>query len=315
MAVKTSFRDEEFSHLFGPYNIGEFLSASPILQGNVQTNIQVDTTTGQYVFRYYENRTRSSAAFETDLLAFLHSCRFPAPVPQITEAGTHVSMYRGKPYAIFGFMSGQKVRSLNWPQFADLVRHVAWLHDVTQCYRPEISYDRSHYTRDFCSNRAQVLARQAASQQGSDKAAWINQQLSLLDLPETTPQGICHCDFDLSNLLFDGEELTALLDFDDANYTYQSFDLVHLVEYHAWPHGGKFDRHAARRVIREYQRHRDIDPLEMRHFFDVFKLSILIDSLWFFDRGCYPDFNEKRKIAVLDQIGRAEFEQSLWSIS
>ncbi|MBT5875131.1 MAG: phosphotransferase [Candidatus Latescibacteria bacterium] len=311
MAVKTSFRDEELSHLLGPYDIGDLLTASPTAEGTVQTNIRIGTTTGQYVFRYYENRTRSSAMFETDLLAFLQSSEFPAPVPQLTNAGIHVAMYRGKPYAIFGFMTGQRVNRLSWPQCADLIKHVALLHNVTKSYKPEISEDRAHYTRDFCSKRAQNLSRQAASQQGSDKAAWIDLQLSLLDLPETIPKGICHCDFDLSNLLFHGDRLTALLDFDDANYTYQSFDLVHLVESHAWPHGGEYDRIKACRVIREYQRNRAMDPLEIRHFFDVCKLSILVDSLWFFDRGRLPDFNEKRKIEFLDSIGREAFEEWL----
>ena len=63
------------------------------------------------------------------------------------------------------------------------------------------------------------------------KLPWMERELERLDLPPSLPKGVCHCDFHWSNILFQGDEFVALLDFDDANWTYRTFDLVILIEW------------------------------------------------------------------------------------
>jgi Ser/Thr protein kinase RdoA (MazF antagonist) len=127
------------------------------------------------------------------------------------------------------------------------------------------------------------------------------------------PKGICHCDFHFSNVLFKGNEFVALLDFDDANYTYLTFDLIGLIEYWAWPHlAERLDLARARAIVKEYARHRPLSPIEQQHMYDVYKLSILIDCVWFFSRGSAQDFREKRKIDALNALGRQRFYAALF---
>jgi hypothetical protein len=52
--------------------------------------------------------------------------------------------------------------------------------------------------------------------------------------------------------------------------------------------------------------------LEKRHIFDVYKLSVLIDCLWYFRRGKAEDFFEKRKIDALNNLGREKFFGNLF---
>ena len=54
-------------------------------------------------------------------------------------------------------------------------------------------------------------------------------------------------------------------------------------------------------------KHRPLNNNEKRHLFDVYKLSILIDCVWYFKRGNVSDFYEKRKIDYLNNLGREEF--------
>ena len=61
-------------------------------------------------------------------------------------------------------------------------------------------------------------------------------------------------------------------------------------------------------------KYRRLNALEKRHLFDVLQLSILIDCIWFFERGGAEDFYEKRKIEFLNHLGRDKFFEALFSI-
>jgi Ser/Thr protein kinase RdoA (MazF antagonist) len=114
-------------------------------------------------------------------------------------------------------------------------------------------------------------------------------------------------------VLFRGDEFAALIDFDDANWTFLPFDLVGLIESWAWPHDAELlDLAESRRIVAAYSRHRSLDPLEQRHLYDVYKLSILFDCVWFFGRGEGDDFYEKRKIEALAGLGRQRFFDALF---
>ncbi len=106
----------------------------------------------------------------------------------------------------------------------------------------------------------------------------------------------------------------ALLDFDDANYTFLVFDLVGLIEALAWPYDAPIlDFTKAKSVVAVYTTYRPLNSLEKRHLFDVYKLSILFDCVWYFARGEAHDFYEKRKIDHLNAVGRAEFYRALFA--
>ena len=111
----------------------------------------------------------------------------------------------------------------------------------------------------------------------------------------------------------------SLLDFDDANYTFLSYDLATLInpflpsfDWDSWSTFQKdenvFDFREARQTVLEYSRHRPLSKNEKSHLFDVYKLTILFDCIWYFRRGEGQDFYEKRKIDALNRLGKAYSE-------
>ena len=72
--------------------------------------------------------------------------------------------------------------------------------------------------------------RENKHRQFPKKLKWFESKLQKLNLPKSLPKGVCHCDFHFSNVLFFNGKFNALIDFDDANYTFLMFDLVSLVE-------------------------------------------------------------------------------------
>jgi Ser/Thr protein kinase RdoA (MazF antagonist) len=164
-----------------------------------------------------------------------------------------------------------------------------------------------------CRTLAQAEAEKINTKSAREKFAWLAHQLTTLDLPLSLPRGICHGDFHFSNILFQGDEFVALLDFDDANYTFLQFDLVGLIEYWAWPHTiDVLDLTRARSVVQEYMKHRPLPSIEQHHLYDVYQLSILFDCVWYFNRGIANDFKEKSKIEALQSLGRQRFFEELF---
>lgn len=309
MVVKTEFSRSDFVTILADYDLGEFQGFEPIVQGTVQTNYLLETTRGKFVLRYYESRSRESASFETAVMGYLRRHGFPCPTPYRDRHGRTVCTYQGKPLAIFAFVEGQHVERLDEDQRRQLVKRVADLNRLTRHYRPPNKEHRWNYGVELCGRLAREEARNLNTVAASAKVEWLEGELSRLRLPPSLPKGICHCDLHFTNLLYRDGELVALLDFDDANYTYLTFDLVGLIEAAAWHH----DRDAllnlgeARRVVLEYEGHRPLSHNERRHLFDVYKLSILFDCIWYFERGDADDFREKRKVDYLNDLGRDKF--------
>jgi Ser/Thr protein kinase RdoA (MazF antagonist) len=160
---------------------------------------------------------------------------------------------------------------------------------------------------------AQAAAERINTPSAHTKYAWLASEISALELPPEVPKGICHCDFHFSNVLFEGDTLVGILDFDDANSTFLAFDLVGLIEHWAWPYPSDMLNIAkARSVVQEYTQHRRLPLIEQQHVYDVYKLSILFDCVWYFDRGAASDFYEKRKIDALNRLGRQAFFDGLF---
>ncbi|REE67037.1 homoserine kinase [Paenibacillus taihuensis] len=314
MAVKTTFSEYELSQICSNYNLGTYVDSTPFTNGTVQTNLKIQTTAGHYVFRYYENRNENSVLFETNLLSFLKDCNYPCPAPFKNKDGNLAGIHNSKPYVLFEFMEGEHIEEPNEKQVKQLIQKAAELQSLTKNYSPIHKDDRWNYSVEFCRELARHESKRINTINSKNKLAWLEKELLELELPESLPKGICHADFHFSNVLYNNDEFSALLDFDDANYTYLLFDLIGLISNWAWQYGeDNLNILEAKKVISEYSQHRPLYDIEERHLYDVFKLSILIDCVWYFERGDTQDFYEKRKIDFLNLLGREAFYHELFN--
>ena len=322
MAVKTKFTKNDFTDILSDYNLGEYKNSKPFKAG-VQTNYLLQTIKGKFVFKYYENRSKNSVLFESNLIKYLKDKNYPCPALFKNKHGKYVGAYKGKPYVIFEFVEGRHLKNPNDDQKKELIKRVAELQNITKNYSPKNKKYRWNYSAELCRELAKKEAQKLDTINSREKLTWLEGELSKLKLPKSLPKGICHCDFHFSNVLFKNNKFNALIDFDDANYTFLIFDLASLIDpfaesfdWDTWSRFEKdenvFDFGEARRIVSEYMRHRSLNNNEKKYLFDVFKLSILFDCIWYFARGNAEDFYEKRKIEHLNSIGREEFYNKLF---
>jgi homoserine kinase type II len=313
MAVKTAFSQGDFASILSQYDLGTYVQSAAAGHGTVQTNFIIQTTRGQFVFRYYENRSKESVLFESDVLTYLTAHRYPCPAPFENAQGGYVGIHRNKPYVVFEFIAGRHIEHPSDHHKQQLIQKAAELQMLTADFRSSYTPHRWNYNPGLCRTLAREEAAKVNTKDAQKKFAWLDDQLSALDLPPSMPKGICHCDFHFSNVLFQEGRFVALLDFDDANHTFLTFDLVGLIDSWAWSHHAVLlDLAQARSIVREYQRQRPLTSVEQEHLYDVYKLSILMDCVWYFGRGPADDFREKSKIDALTTLGRGQFHHQLF---
>lgn len=323
MAVKTKFSKNDFIKILSDYDLGEYKSSKPFTTGAVQTNFLLQTKKGKFVFRYYENRSKNSVLFENELIKHLTDKNYSCPAQFKNKDGKFVSAYKGKPFIIFKFIEGKHLKIPNKKQKNELVKKVAELQNITKNFRPKNTKFRLNYNVENCWKLARKEAGKINTANAKEKLKWFEKELSKLELPKSLPKGVCHCDFHFSNVLFKNNKFNALIDFDDANYTFLVYDLAALInpfvksfEWNTWTKFKKgenvFDFREARKIVVEYTKYRPLTKDEKEHLFDVFKLSIMFDCVWYFERGKAEDFYEKRKINYLNSIGRQEFYKKLF---
>lgn len=324
MAVKTNISPQEFSAILSNYALGEYKKSEPVQSGSVQTNYFLWTTEGKFVVRRYENRSKESVLFEAHVIDYLKVRHYPCPALYRNRYGEAVGIFRDKPYVLFEFVEGAPIENPTKDQVRQLVQKVAELHNLTENYRPPFLKYRWNYSPELCRKLAQDAAARENTENARGKLAWFEAELQNLLLPESLPRGICHCDFHFSNVLFKDGVFKALIDFDDANYTYLIFDLAALLEpfraslyWDTWsnfsPDEDVFDFHFGNWLVTEYQKRRPLSSEEKWYLFDVYKLSVLFDALWYFDRGEAGDFYEKRKLDYLNRLGREGFYHRLFT--
>ena len=323
MAVKTDFSEQQWREILSHYQLGEYKASQPIPQGNVQTNFFLHTTQGSFVFRYYENRSIGSVLFECHLMHYLKNKHFPCPTLLKNKKGKYIGIANEKPYIIFERIEGQHLEHPTEAQQKQLIQKVAELQNITKKYRPRYKNSRWNYGIELCRDLAHEAAQEVGTVHAEEKLEWVEQELAKLRLPKSLPKGICHGDFHFSNILFKDGAFQALLDFDDANYTFLMYDLATLIDpflpsfdWDTWSRFQEdenvFDFREARKTVLEYSTYRPLSKNEKSHLFDVYKLTILFDCIWYFQRGEGHDFYEKRKIDALNRLGREQFYHELF---
>lgn len=323
MAVKTKFTKTKMINILSKYDLGDFVNFEPIKNGTVQTNILLKTSKGKFVFRYYECRSKNSVLFEVNLIKYLKDKKYPSPSPFRNIHGSFVGLQNNKPFVIFEFVEGEHIENPNEAQRKQLIQKVAELQNITKDYNPYYKKYRWNYGVDLCRKLATKQAKKIGSKNAKDKLVWLKSELLKLKLPKTLPKGICHCDFHFSNVLFKNGKFNALIDFDDANYTFLSWDLICLTEpfkptfdWNTWQKfstsDNVFDFKQIKKVVSEYIKYRPLNKTEKKYLFDVYKLSLLMDCIWYFKRGKANNFFEKRKIDYLNNLGRDNFYKEVF---
>lgn len=183
------------------------------------------TETGRYLLRRRREEFRAPEviAYDHSLLQYLRVHGLPVPeVVPTRDGGTWVE-FEGGVYEIHAWLPGRPFEQGRLAQTTHAARLLARLHDLTKDFRPAGAKNRARedepagllkqlepYLSQARGETLSVLERMAAELRRMSEA-----------LPENAYRRLPHCivhgDFHPGNVLFQGDEVSAMLDFDWAN--------------------------------------------------------------------------------------------------
>lgn len=208
MSVYTVVERDELEAFLRNYSLGDLSDYQGISAGIENTNYFVTTSEKKLVLTLFENHTADELGYFLDLMAFLAEHEVPSAHPIADNNGHYLRELNGKPAALVMRLSGGGVDHPSTVQCAALGHALAKLHVAGQSFSGQRDNDRGphwwHATRDAVIEKLDTDEREMLD------AELAFQREHRFD---TLPRGVIHADLFRDNALFEGNELTGIIDF------------------------------------------------------------------------------------------------------
>ncbi|HWO25060.1 MAG TPA: homoserine kinase [Kofleriaceae bacterium] len=292
MGLFTRLGDAELGDIAAAFGLGALRRWDAIAAGTINSNFALETERGRFFVRVNEGKAEADVAWEARLVEALAAGGLPTP-PPLHAAGD-------QPYAAMPGAAGKWVSVFPWragrhlapaevtaAHAAALGEALAALHEIgaalPPAWRRASIYDHDHLAaryRGFAASADPELTRAIAV---------IGEELALAaaaaPVRRATAAGIIHGDLFRDNVLWDGDHLTAILDFEQASGGSFAYDLAVCVNDWCWDPERAAPREAlAGALLAGYQRRRplpDADraalPVELRAAAARFTITRITD--------------------------------------
>lgn len=174
------------------------------------------TNQGKYVLTIFEI-SMARVAKMGKLLLWLEDHDFPGVrvLPQTT--GELTMAYLEKPIMLKHYIEGQVCKNLDNTMLEQIGETMARLHQISA---PD-------YLPNGYAYNMRAFSNAIGQEIDPEFETWLGNKFSYLiqHIPPELPRSLIHADLFYDNVLFQGKNLRALIDFEDACYDYRVFDL------------------------------------------------------------------------------------------
>ena len=225
MSVYTVVDATDLEAFLESYSVGELKSFEGISAGIENTNYFVDTECDGKVHRFvltiFEHHTFEELPYFLDIMAFMAEHSIPTAHPMVTKKGTYLQSLQGKPAALVQRLSGSGVEVPTVKQCSVMGHHLAKFHRAGESFAGTRRNDRGI---DWMEQTFELIK----SHLPADEIALIEDEISYQQSQNWAelPKGVVHADLFCDNALFDGDELTGIIDLYYACNTSLLYDLA-----------------------------------------------------------------------------------------
>jgi homoserine kinase type II len=257
MSVFTTVTPEQLAVWLRQYPLGELLDLKGIASGITNTNYFVTTERGRYVLTLFEKNSAEELPYFLDLMAHLAEHGIPCPHPIGTLDGQYLGTLNGKPAALVSCLRGGSIETPDAAQCAEMGRVLANMHLAGQDFTQSMDNPRGPHW--WHATAATVLAFLDPVQRALLESELAYQaEFRHLDLP----RGVIHADMFRDNVLFDGNQLTGLIDFYYACNDAWAYDLAITVNDWCVNADGHLDEARLNAMLTGYQTTRPLTATE-----------------------------------------------------
>ena len=229
MALFRILTPDELAEILTAVGVDGYRGHTPIAVGTINTNVRVETGDGVRFLRINEGKSREDVEREAAIVQHVAGRGVPTPPPILTPSGKPFAVWQGQLVSLFPWLPGRTLHRsiLTADQARQAGRALAQLHLAGRDY-PD--HRPGRYEPDEIDRR---LAHVSAAAAGGDPAlaaavAELGPELQRLHAERRPdlPLGLIHGDLFIDNVLYDGDALVALLDFEQASWGRLAYDLA-----------------------------------------------------------------------------------------
>jgi homoserine kinase type II len=227
--------------LLAAWSLGEVLGVEPVPGGATNRVYRVESATGSAFLRVYKRAERSLAEREHALIAHVRAHGLPAPAPIAARSGSTVVEQQGSVCALYEPAAGSQLCgselspgqvSATGSLLARLHRALAPLQDSGYLHWT-LSWDGAAWCQRLDVVEQSLLARGSADETDRWALERLRAQRAWLRRPECrqsyrprSPAQVVHGDFHDANLFFDGERVSAVIDWEQAAFMPRGYELA-----------------------------------------------------------------------------------------
>lgn len=209
MATYTTFEREALERYLIMFDIGTLATYEAISDGIENSNyfIRFEGIEQEFVLTITEDLEFDEVPFFNELLQQLVNGGLPVPEPQRTLDGMASTTFKRKPTWLFNRLPGKHPETATIGQCREIGAALARLHELSGLAR----YSRENvYGPDWAKAS---LAAVVGGLDEPDQAALERSVERFADFAQDLPRGTIHGDLFRDNALFEGDELTGVIDF------------------------------------------------------------------------------------------------------
>lgn len=228
MAVYTPVSNDDLQALLQDFDLGELIQHQGIEGGIENTNYFVslrapDGERQEYVLTLFEELNQDEMPYFVELTTWLAEREIPVPYPLKDSNGIALKSMHNRPALLQPRFSGRHLEVLQPAHCAQIGHALAQFHQAGR----DFYMQRQAHRGVFWWRRE---SGHLAAKLSTDDAALLKQEVELFDQlreqPWNLPQGAIHGDLFYDNALFDGDNLSAILDIYNACTGYLLYDLA-----------------------------------------------------------------------------------------
>lgn len=257
MSVYTTVTPEQLQAWLRHYPLGELRDLKGIASGITNTNYFVTTDSGRYVLTLFEKNSADELPYFLDLMAHLADHGIPCPHPVANGVGQYLGELNGKPASLVTCLRGGSIETPDVAHCAAMGRVLARMHLAGLSFEAKMENPRGPHWWRVTAETVLPFMDEAGRRMLQDEIAF-QAGYRTCDLP----RGVIHGDMFRDNVLFDGIELTGLIDFYYACDDVLAYDLAITVNDWCVQADGHLDETRLRAMLDAYHAERPLTSAE-----------------------------------------------------
>jgi len=270
MSVFTTIDMQQLRDFLKNYAVGNPQSFTGIEAGVTNSNFFIDTDTGRYVLTIVEHESPDDVEWFMQLLAYLCDNKIPCARPLEANTGTYTNTLANKPATVVECLMGADKTAVTPEDCHAIGQVLAGFHTSCEHYSQKRNDSRGKQWRE--QTAAKVRGRLNPQDQ-----ELLDRQMSAgyAEIMDQLPQSVIHADLFRDNVLFNGEDISGIIDFYYACNGSMLYDLA--ITFNDWcrDQSTAIDRDRAHALLKGYEKIRPLESAESNKWPEAIKCAAL----------------------------------------